>query len=72
MLWFRIARYFLKIDLFGELPAATSPDGGNLHPTEDKVKKLFAATLHLSAQVACLQHQNQGLFKAIDLQKKKG
>jgi hypothetical protein len=41
-------------------------------PTEDKVKKLFATTLHLSAQVACLQHQNRGLFKAIDLQKKKG
>ncbi len=41
-------------------------------PTEDKVKKLFATTLHLSAQVACLEHQNRGLFKAIDLQKKKG
>jgi hypothetical protein len=41
-------------------------------PTEDKVKTLFATTLHLSAQVACLKHQNQGLFKAIELQKKKG
>jgi len=36
-------------------------------PTEDKVKKLFATTLHLSAQVACLQHQNRGLFKAINV-----
>jgi len=44
----------------------------NRDPTEDKVKKLFATTLHLSTQVACLQHQNEGLFKAIDLQKKKG
>jgi len=43
----------------------------NRDPTKDKVKKLFATTLHLSAQVACLQHQNEGLFKAIDLQKKK-
>jgi hypothetical protein len=41
-------------------------------PTKDKVKRLFATTLHLSAQVACLEHQNRGLFKAIDLQKKKG
>ncbi|PMD31228.1 DDE-domain-containing protein [Hyaloscypha variabilis F] len=41
-------------------------------PTADKVKKLFATTLHLSAQVSCLQHQNEGLFKAIELQKKKG
>jgi hypothetical protein len=41
-------------------------------PTKDKVKTLFTTTLHLSAQVACLQHENRGLFKAIDLQKKKG
>jgi hypothetical protein len=41
-------------------------------PTVDKVKKLFATTLHLSAQVSVLQHENKGLYKAIDLQKKKG
>ena len=41
-------------------------------PTKDKVKTLFTTTLHLSTQVACLQHENRGLFKAIDLQKKKG
>ena len=41
-------------------------------PTADKVKKLFATTLHLSAQVACLQHENRGLYKSIELQKKKG
>ncbi|PMD46398.1 DDE-domain-containing protein [Hyaloscypha variabilis F] len=41
-------------------------------PTDDKVKKLFATALHLSAQVSCLEHQNQGLLKAIDIQKRKG
>jgi hypothetical protein len=41
-------------------------------PTVDKVKTLFATTLHLSAQVSVLQHQNRGLLKAIELQKKKG
>ncbi len=41
-------------------------------PTVDKVKKLFATTLHLSAQVAVLQHENRGLYKSIELQKKKG
>jgi hypothetical protein len=40
-------------------------------PTVEKVKKLFSTTLHLSAQIAVLQHENQGLFKAIELQKKK-
>jgi DDE superfamily endonuclease len=41
-------------------------------PTVDKVKKLFTTTLHLSAQVSCLQHENRGLYKSIELQKKKG
>ena len=41
-------------------------------PTIDKVKKLFATTLHLSAQVSVLQHENRGLYKSIELQKKKG
>ena len=41
-------------------------------PTTDKVKKLFATTLHLSAQVSVLQHENRGLYKSIELQKKKG
>jgi hypothetical protein len=40
-------------------------------PTVEKVKKLFSTMLHLSAQVAVLRHENQGLFKAIELQKKK-
>jgi hypothetical protein len=40
-------------------------------PTEGKVQTLFTATLELSAQVAVLQHQNRGLLRAIDLQKKK-
>ena len=44
----------------------------NKEPTVDKVKKLFATTLHLSTQVACLQHENRGLYKSIELQKKKG
>jgi hypothetical protein len=42
------------------------------NPTEDKVKKLFSTTLHLSTQVAILEHENRGLYNAIDLQKKKG
>ena len=41
-------------------------------PTIDKVKTLFSITLHLSARVAVLEHENKGLLKAIDLQKKKG
>jgi len=40
-------------------------------PTADKVKTLFTTTLHLSAQVSCLQAENRGLEKAIALQKKK-
>jgi hypothetical protein len=40
-------------------------------PTVDKVKTLFSTTLHLSARLAVLEHENKGLFKAIDLQKKK-
>jgi len=44
----------------------------NLDPTEDKVKKLFATTLYLSAQVSCLEHKKRSLLKAINLQKKKG
>jgi hypothetical protein len=39
--------------------------------TVHKVKKLFATTLHLSAQVAYLQYENRGLYKSIELQKKK-
>jgi hypothetical protein len=41
------------------------------NPTADKVKTLFTTTLHLSAQVSCLQAKNRGLEKAIALQKKK-
>lgn len=41
-------------------------------PTVDKVKTLFSTTLHLSARVAVLEHENRGLYNAIDLQKKKG
>ena len=41
-------------------------------PTIDKVKKLFATTLYLSAQVSVLQHENRGLFKTLEIQKKKG
>jgi hypothetical protein len=40
-------------------------------PSEDKVKILFNTTLQLSAQVAILTHENEGLCRAIDLQKKK-
>jgi hypothetical protein len=40
-------------------------------PTEDKVKILFTTTLQLSAKVLVLEHQNKGLNKAIDMQKKK-
>jgi hypothetical protein len=36
-------------------------------PIFDKVKTLFSATLHLSARVAVLEHENKGLFKAVDL-----
>jgi hypothetical protein len=41
-------------------------------PTVDKVKKVFSTALHLSARVAVLEHENKGLYNAIDLQKKKG
>jgi hypothetical protein len=41
------------------------------NPTADKVKTLFSTTLQLSAQLAVLKHQNNGLIEAIDLQKKK-
>jgi hypothetical protein len=41
-------------------------------PTIDKVKRLFATTLHLSARVSVLEHENKGLYNAINLQKKKG
>jgi hypothetical protein len=44
----------------------------DLELTEDKVRKLFATTLHLSAQVSCLEHKKKGLLKAIEIQKKKG
>src|SRR6266498_4522136 len=39
----------------------------NKSPTVDKVKTLFATTLHLSTQVSVLQHENRGLYKAIKL-----
>jgi hypothetical protein len=39
--------------------------------TIDKVKKVFSTALYLSAQVAILEHENKGLYNAIDLQKKK-
>jgi len=35
------------------------------------VKTLFTTTLQLAAQVSVLQHQNKGLLKSIDMQKKK-
>jgi hypothetical protein len=41
------------------------------NPTKDMVKKLFSTTLHLSAQVSILTHENRGLYRAIDLRKKK-
>jgi hypothetical protein len=41
-------------------------------PTIDKVKTIFATTLHLAARVSVLKHENRGLYNAIDLQKKKG
>lgn len=41
-------------------------------PTVDKIKTLFSTTLHLSARVAVLEHENRGLYNAINLQKKKG
>ena len=41
-------------------------------PTIDKVKKIFSTTLHLSALVAVLEHENRGLYSALNLQKKKG
>jgi hypothetical protein len=40
-------------------------------PSTDKVKTLFSTTLQLSTQVAVLKHQNNGLLKAIEMQKKK-
>jgi hypothetical protein len=40
-------------------------------PSTDKVRTLFSTTLQLSAQVAVLKHQNNGLIKAIKMQKKK-
>jgi len=33
---------------------------------------LFVTTLRLAAQVSVLEHEKRGLFKAIELQKKKG
>ena len=41
-------------------------------PTVDKVKMLFSTTLHLAARVSVLEHENRGLYNAIELQKKKG
>jgi DDE superfamily endonuclease len=41
-------------------------------PTVEKVKVLFATTLHLAAEVSVLKHERRGLYEAIDLQKKKG
>lgn len=41
-------------------------------PTIDKVKTIFSTTLHLAARVSVLEHENRGLYKAIELQKKKG
>ena len=40
-------------------------------PTVDKVKLLFLTTLRLAAQVLVLQHQNCGLERAINIQKRK-
>ena len=40
-------------------------------PSADKVKTLFSMTLQFSAQIAVLKHQNDGLVKAIEMQKKK-
>jgi len=39
----------------------------NKSPTADKVKTLFATTLHLFAQVSCLQAENRRLERAIAL-----
>jgi len=36
-------------------------------PSADKVKTLFSTTLQLSAQIAVLKHQNDGLVKAIEM-----
>jgi hypothetical protein len=41
-------------------------------PTMDKVKTIFATTLHLAARVSVLEHEKRGLYNAIELQKKKG
>jgi hypothetical protein len=41
-------------------------------PTVEKVKTIFATTLHLAAQVSILEHERRGLYNAIELQKKKG
>jgi hypothetical protein len=41
-------------------------------PTIDKVKTIFATTLHLAARVSVLEHERRGLYNAIELQKKKG
>ena len=40
-------------------------------PSDDMVKTLFTTTIQLAAQVSVLQHQNKGLLKSIDMQKKK-
>ena len=41
-------------------------------PTIDKFKTIFSTTLHLVARISILEHENRGLYKAIELQKKKG
>jgi len=41
-------------------------------PTINKVKTIFSTTLHLAARVSVLEYENRGLYKAIELQKKKG
>ena len=38
----------------------------------DKVKTIFSTTLHLVARISILEHENRGLYKVIELQKKKG
>jgi hypothetical protein len=44
----------------------------NKEPTIDKVKTIFSTTLHLAVRVSILEYENRGLYKAIELQKKKG
>ena len=43
----------------------------NRSSTVEKVKTLFTIILHLFTQVSVFQHKNCGLYKAIELQKKK-